>query len=363
MSRSKLLLIFGLVLLMTLPVSMAQAQQADFPGSGTAIISDSVALSDRITYTMTGMRNLGPDQTYEGWLVNTGSGTMLSTGVMRADAQGAINHTFTSPTGENLIANYNQVVISVEPVPDTDAAAPSDVRPFSHTIPGGAMTRVRNLVVSWPAGDPTGAATDMKAQLDVAIQHANLAANSSTIEDVMLHTHHVINIIEGEGGPNFDASFGNPGDGVGVLAHAQAAMQQADAVASSGDPVVSMHAQNVAQASQNVVTWSTQARDQALQILDRTSLNIAQTLLAQVSGPLNAARNGITATDMGGAQQAYTQAQRMATYTFPSPAAGPGVGDAAVPVVMQMALGGALALMASGGFILYRGRRSRKLTA
>jgi hypothetical protein len=348
---------------MTFPVSIAQAQQADFPGSGTAVISDGTGLSSRITYTMTGMRRLGPEQAYEGWLVNSGSGTMLSTGVMRPTIQGEINHTFNSPTGENLIANYNQVVISVEPVPDPAPAEPSDMKPFSHTIPGGAMTNIRNLVVSWPEGDPTGIAMDMKAQLDVAIQHANLAANATTIEDVMLHTHHVINIIEGEGGPNFDSSFGNPGDGVGVLTYAQDASQQASAAAASGDPVVSMHAENVQQASQNVMTWSTQARDQALQILNRTSINIAQTLLAQVSGPLQAARNGISATNMGGAQQAYTQAQMMATYTFPSPqATAPGVGDAAVPVVAQMAIGSALLLMAFGGFLLYRERRSREIS-
>ncbi|HEY8417815.1 MAG TPA: cupredoxin family copper-binding protein, partial [Limnochordales bacterium] len=35
------------------------------------------------------------------------------------------------------------------------------------------------------------------------------------------HAHHVINIIEGANGPNFDASKGNPGDGYGAINYAR----------------------------------------------------------------------------------------------------------------------------------------------
>ncbi|MCH8237357.1 MAG: hypothetical protein IIC06_04200 [Proteobacteria bacterium] len=199
-SMSKLLIIFGLVLLMTVPVSFAQAQQA-FEGSGSAVISDSLTLSDKITYSLTGVTRLAPDQSYEGWLVNSGTGALQSTGLMTVDGSSKISHSWVSPDGDNLIEDYDTVVISVEPVPDSDPGSPSSIKPFSASISPGAMMHIRHLLVSWPEGDDAGILTNLNIQLDVAIQHVDLARNSATLDDVLLHTQHIINVVDGDGFP------------------------------------------------------------------------------------------------------------------------------------------------------------------
>ena len=71
--------------------------------------------------------------------------------------------------------------------------------------------------------------------------------------------------------------------------------------------------------------------------------------------------NGVAVSDMGGASDAYVNAQKMATFTLPAPAeaavATPVTGDAYVPMAMQVMLFVALMLLIGGGAMLYRERR------
>ena len=61
MSRTKIVFLMGFILLIIAPVAVAQAQAPSSEGQGSAVIADGQGLSDRITYTMTGMANLGPE--------------------------------------------------------------------------------------------------------------------------------------------------------------------------------------------------------------------------------------------------------------------------------------------------------------
>ncbi|MCI0822685.1 MAG: anti-sigma factor, partial [Chloroflexi bacterium] len=272
---SKLLIIFGLVLLMTVPVSFAQAQQA-FEGSGSAVISDSLTLSDKITYSLTGVTRLAPDQSYEGWLVNSGTGALQSTGLMTVDGSSKISHSWVSPDGDNLIEDYDTVVISVEPVPDSDPGSPSNIKPFSASISPEAMTHIRHLLVSWPEGDDAGILTNLNIQLDVAIQHVDLARNSATLDDVLLHTQHIINVVDGDGSPS---------DGIGIVAHAQDRKH-----AGFAGPSVAAEGANVEAAGANAEKWALEAKDGAEDILGLDSIILAKTLLSTtVAGPLDAA--------------------------------------------------------------------------
>ena len=346
---SKLLIIFGLVLLMTVPISLAQAQEA-YEGSGTAVISDSLALSDRITYSMTGVTRLAPDQAYEGWLVNTVTGDIQSTGIMSVDGSNNINHSWVSDSGDNLIEDYNSVVISVEPVPDSDPSTPSDIKPFSDSISGSAMTHIRHLLVSWPEGSGAGILTNLNAQVDVAIVHVDLARNSATLADVLLHTQHVINIVDGSGAPS---------DGIGIVAHAQDRKH-----AGFAGPSVAGEAANVESAGANAEMWALEAKESAEGVLDQTSVTIAKALLNTVAGRLDAARNGISATGQGGSQQAYVSGQRMASYNLSSGGvATPSVGDTSIPMLAQMLLAGSLSLLVAGSFLFYRSRREGRVKA
>ena len=373
MSRSKLLILFSLVFLMTIPVGLVYAQ-TPASGSGSAQVSDGVAMSDRVMVSMSEVDAAPEGTVYEGWLVSDDGSDALSIGIISVSPTGNVNHTFTSEDGENLIGSRNKFVISVEPEDDADPA-PSDDKPYFDEVPLDAMAHIRHLVVSWPEGDANGILTNLKMQLDTAITHAELARNSDSLDDLRLHTQHVINIVEGEGGDNFDAGSGNPGDGIGVLAHAQDRKHAGFAAASApGDEIVNANAEDVEAAGANAEVWAGSARDGALDVLEVGSLSNAKTLLnTLVIGKLDAARNGISATGDGGAEQAYMSAQMMGAYAIPSSrsvapvstgASGglglPAVGDNSVPVVAQFAFLLGIGLLAGGVLLFVRDRRSRR---
>ncbi len=132
--------------------------------------------------------------------------------------------------------------------------------------------------------------------------------------------------------------------------------------------MIAEHSKLVETHGENAGNWSILARDQALSILDLDSLVGAQTLAGAVGAILQDALDGIDATGQGGADQAYVEAQLMATYTLPSPAvpsapgpALPVTGDSAVPILAQITLAVALMLLFAGGFLLVRSRRSRSM--
>ena len=371
MSRIKLLLL-AIALLLMVPSTGVLRADDHWEGEGTAVIWDNFALSDAITFSMTGVTDLPAGWAYEGWVITDNGSIKTSTGILEVSG-GAIDYTWSSPSGENLIANYDKVVVTVEPVPDSDPGPSGDVA-FSDQIPAGAMAHIRHLLTSWPPGETNGILTNLQEQLDVAILHAGLAASQDTIEAVHQHLEHVINAIEGSGGANYGDLDGNGstedfGDGLGVLTHAGDRKHGPFAAGeAANDAEIVAGAAWVDAYGANAEAWAIAARDAALGILDQTNVTIARALLATVTGPLDAAQNGVAATGEGGAMQAYTAAQGMATYTLsPAGAASgstPGIGlpvtgDSSVPLLAQMALVLALVMAGTGGLLVLKARRSR----
>jgi hypothetical protein len=286
----------------------------------------------------------------------------------------------SSYSGENLIRNYNQVLITIEPVPDNDPA-PSGIVAFSAAIDDGPINHIRHLLADWPEGSGVGILTNLQTQLGVAVTHANLAKNATTIEGIHQHLEHVVNAIEGMDGENYGDLDGNGavqdfGDGIGVLGHAvdrrHAGFASKDLPATS---TVVIHGALVEQHGMNAADKATQARDQALAGLGTSSLSLVNIFLGPGANTvitlLETALNG-SAVEGPGAVQAFREAQLMATYTLevgpggtPAPT-GPSVilpptsvGDTAVPLLAQIGLIASLILLAGGGFLVLRARRSR----
>lgn len=390
-------------LLLALPVSTVLAQQPPVPVliaadalEGTAVIWDDVALSDAITFTMANVPEPSAGTELVGWLISDDGNTKLSTGPMTL-AGGAVAHTFGSGssryTGENLITNYSLLVITEEAVgADPDSPAGSAV--YHYQIPISAVTHIRHLLSAWPGGSGAGILTNLQTQLETARAHADLSRFSGTLDGLKTHAHHVINIIEGTGGANFDGSFGNPGDGIGVLTHADDRKHAGFAAGTvPDDEVVNSHADLVDVAGTNANNFAVLARDRILQfVLAETNLATASRHMANVSGVLGNALTGLDADGNGtkaliageaGADAAYTQAQLMATYTLqagapptptPVPTATsvptavptatavptpetPVTGDTSVPALAQLALLLAGVMLIGGGFVFVASRK------
>lgn len=82
-------------------------------------------------------------------------------------------------------------------------------------------------------------------QLDTAITHAGLAARQTTVAQVELHLHHVLNCIEGKDGKNYHAASGDvcQGMGRGLLADLSAA------------GMAGGHALPYAEVAQSIAVW------------------------------------------------------------------------------------------------------------
>ena len=339
MSMSKLLITLGLILLMASPFAVVHAD-SDYSGSGTAVISDAGAMSDKVSITLSGLKQLDKGMAYEGWLVDSASGDKVSVGMLAAP-MGNISHSWTSPDGANLLELYDCVVISVESVPDEDPAEWADVA-FMDTIDEGAIEQIRGLVV----GDDSSLHM-LQMKVDMAMMKVAEAHSADSIDDLRAATEEAVGMVDGD-------------DGIAALAAAASASAMA-AMDASGRESVDMYAKKVMSSSNNVSAWAMAAKEDAAAVTAEDNIDTAKTLLNIVNGKLIAAADGIEATEMGGASDAYMQAQKMATFSLPpdTPAevAAPTVGDSYVPAAMQLMLLVSLMLLIGGGALLYKERR------
>lgn len=77
-----------------------------------------------------------------------------------------------------------------------------------------------------PVATSSGDALEkLVGQIRVAITHATFSLDQNQLGPRQTHAHHVVNILQGAAGPNFDASKGNPGDGHGALNYAAEAVR------------------------------------------------------------------------------------------------------------------------------------------
>jgi len=367
--RTLFLLSLTLLLVLTFGVVVSHGKGAP---SGGGNIVDGNALSDQVTVKMSGIPRIKAALALEGWLVSDDGSVKLSLGILEVDEDGNVSHTFTSPDGENLIALYDKLVITVEPVPDSDPG-PSAVVYAIHTLPSGALNHIRHMLFWWPPQEgEKGIMTNLKEQLGVGITHANLALGSNDLDGVKLHAHHVVNILEGLDGDNFDGSFGNPGKGLdpkerGAFLHATDRKHAGFAeAAAEGDATVALHATHVLDTGKNAEDWATLARDKALLAIGATSFSAAKGYSEEASALLQSALEGIDANGdgaiapiigEGGAETAYVHTQLMATYTLEFPEIQiPIVGDNLLPSLPVLALIVSLVTMATGGALLLRRR-------
>ena len=342
MRKSRFLIALGLIILMSLPLAIAYADEHGYSGTGTAVVSDGGAMSDKVTFSMSGVSVPESGMAYEGWLVNSRSDEKVSTGLMTVMPNGSMSHSWTDPDGANLLALYDTVMITVEPVPDDDPA-PSDVIAFINTLPVDLLDPVRELVVGEQAVVPM-----LQAQISAAMGKIRDAQAADTPDALHSATQEVVDIIDAE-------------DGIIALA-ARTEELGSDVHQAAVDALVRDACECVMKSGENVQDWAAAAKEDAAAVMAEDDLNTAKTLLNIVNGKLIAAANGVDASSMGGASDAYTHAQKIATFTLPAPmgaTAAPSVGDAYVPAVMRIMLFAALMLLIGGGALLHRERRIR----
>ena len=343
-----ILLTLVLTLMMTASVS---AQEVDDLG-GSAVFRDAGAASDSLVMDFSAVPALSAGSAYEGWLIDP-NGVKVSVGILGRSATSDIEETYVSPSGDNLVGTYNRFAISVEPVPDPDPETPGPIA-YSDAIPLAAFAHIGHLLANWPPNpDGKGIAVGLREQMAVALVHAELAKSSSTLAAQQQHSQHVINIIGGSGGANYDASVGDPGDGQGVLNYAADLITHAGLAkgAAPDDESVGDGADDAIEAAEAAVVSAQRASDEALLVVTpgTSDFRIGIALSNQVT---------LAGAGVENAEAAYLASQDMALFEGTAGERPPEVGDALIPTVAMAALLAGLLLTGTGGLLLFRRRRT-----
>jgi len=243
--------------------------------TGILRFQDGSAILDKIIMTALAMPAPPEGCQYEVWLMN--GEERLSLGILSLDENGKGSLTVENSEGINLLALYDQVEITIEPIPDLDPATSGQVA-FSFTLPAGGLEHVRHLLVSFP-GTPNGTAliqglfTDSEliyqiaSEMQSAYQKGDRASTLRNAESIM-------NILVGRNSQshkdwNGDGQITDPGDGYGLilngnnLGYIWAVYSHADYAVISPDTTQNMivHGGEVKICAQNLAQWTPQLRD------------------------------------------------------------------------------------------------------
>ena len=339
MAKSKLAVFFALILLFSVSAALVQADGHPGDVKGTAVVSDGNALGDVLTVSLSGVDQPAEGSHLVAWLISDDESTKMNVGALMVALDGSVSHTYVSSTGDNLLASYGGFAISVESAPD--ASEPSMDIPYIGYLAGEGNLALARLLVVEAEG---GSVANLRAQVMAALAAAESARTAGSSDDLDDHAQMAIDIIDD-----------------GVLVEASAASAVLAEYAGGG---------GVATAVNNVSDWATEAKASAETAIGASDIQVAKSIMTSVTGQLGSALNGVSATGLAGANQAYVAAQGLATFSVETPRPpveepepeGPIVGEPAIPMLAQMALIAAIALLAGGSAVVatqvIRGRRS-----
>ena len=348
-------LVVGAISLL-LSLSLASAQS----GYGTVSISDGVANSDLATISIPRVAELPPDEVYEGWFISDVDPRIekLSTGILAVDENGSVNQTFTialpgeggslTPLGANLFGAFHQFVVTIEPAEDTDPG-PSDkiylvgaitenvnaIRQLNFANPGSAA-----YTEGIHAGTPKGAAVGLREQTGKVAAHAQMALsyiNAGNTTEALAHAQIAVNIINGGAGD---------GDNYGAMTYAADVASIAGELGDLGANAAAS-AMEVSAKLQGIVDTVNQASSAVSAGSDTAARSFIH----------SAANQGADASDA--AYGTYMAAQAVGEYNLGIPPAAPPVGDPTVPQLAMASLIAGMVLLAFGGLVVLRNRRSR----
>ena len=305
---------------------------------GTVRFADNLGQTDQVVLSISALPPSPADKALYGWLTNSSSGKVVSLGRITPDANGGVNLKYNDPASGNLLASYDSVLITAEPLESVPAAASGDVV-MSGQLPPKALIHIRHLLVSFDATPKKiGLEVGLRSQVDVVHQHAEFMRDAQAAGDlatVKLHAEHLVNIIEGAKGADYgdlnkDGKVTNPGDGFGLLPngdqlgylqgskdHAALAANAADATAD-----IKLHAGHVGITVDNVSGWVTTVRDRALEVAKSPDLKSTEPLVREIVALSGQALNGVDlqgdgqilpVPGSGGAITSYQHAQLMAS--------------------------------------------------
>lgn len=233
---------------------------------------------------------------YDVWLLNESNDDTLFLGELDVTAGIA---TLAVSQAENLLANYNRLIVSVE---DTlPNLFPSDIVAFEGELVVGIGPDVLRLFAE-ETDNGKGALFGAEDQLRTALQHRQFAQEALATGDLaeaQRHSEHVINILDGADGKhfgdlNFDGQAQNPGDGIGVRGYLLALITEMERLQETGSLTGNQqfYAGQVIATSTAGLDATEAAIQQALKVLASDTPDEARPFLDATAGLLGEVLNG-----------------------------------------------------------------------
>lgn len=248
---------------------------------------DGSALLDRVALVAEVMPAPPADSQYEVWLVNEQD--RLPLGILYVDENGKGQLSFDDPQDRNLLANYQQVEITIEPDTNLDSNGSTGLA-YSYALPEGGIPYLRGLMVSLPGipgegGLIHGLAGSVNLIYEAGREMLSNYQNGNQV-GTKENAESIINLLVGAQSPDHKDWNGNgqttdPGDGYGLflngnnLGYIQAVYSYADYAVNS--PAASrnmiLNGENVKVCSENLARWAPELRNQLSTILNTTQLS------------------------------------------------------------------------------------------
>jgi len=303
---------------------------------GVLRFQDGTAIADQITVNAK-LANPPEGSQYEVWLIDNSGEQSRSIGVLTADNKGTYSLTFVDPQSRNLLADYSQMEITVEPNPDNSPNPSSEVA-YSSGIPRGSLTHIRHLMV---ATDETpnkiGMIDGLKNNVTLINQSAQAmltAFEANKQKDIRSNAEAIINLVVGNQDSSYvdwdaNGKINDPGDGFGLLVNGDQTgyiggthhHSSYSAAAEDSAPNIRLHDEHVEISIHNVEEWAIQLRDTTKRIVQapeganiEADVRTAVTLANQILNGLDTNGNEIIEpiAGEGGALTAYQHAYYMA---------------------------------------------------
>ena len=204
---------------------------------------------------------------------------------------------------ENMLAEGNMVVISLEPVVGNDESVP-DQPIYVAAFAADMIKAIDDFV-----GAESGTLTNALSQIDIAVIHAGNvqnAVNEDDLAEAQRHAEHVINILSGKESANFgdhnrDGQAQNPGDDVGVPVYLSRTKNLAQNLRDDGklNGNLDAYAGQIIQASDNSIAVVDEAIAKTFKMFSIDSLGEAQPIVDDIHTLLNNLQTGRDADGNG----------------------------------------------------------------
>lgn len=235
---------------------------------------------------------------YELWLTDSNREKTLNLVSQLVVNNGRVN--FEGSTGQNLLGNYSQVIVSLEPDDDSEAGM-SDQIAFVGSLPGEPLAHLRQVTFKDPVNGQ-GFLPGAEEQILIAISHTGFVQEALAADDLnqaRRHAEHVVNILEGKEGPHFgdldgDGLAQNPGDGFGVRSYLARALEQIQLASETATATADtqLYADRILSTGNNTLALVDAAAEKALQIFAADTVAEAQAFADELEMLVDQVLNG-----------------------------------------------------------------------